>query len=139
MAGCTLGPVSPQLSRGLTCCSQLPLSLPHYIQFILLPVVISLDKNRLSEISLPMSCLCLSAFTAQGQMQGNGAPGGCQRGSYSWKALSHFCSYSRDLRRERRESMWSWLYRTGMPFQRFLKTQTFTDSDSNLQYYSTVY
>lgn len=119
----------PQPSWGLTCCAQLPLSLPQYIQFILLPVDISLDKNRLTEISFPLSCLPLPAFTARGQMQGNGAPGGCQRGSYSWKALSHFCSYSHDLRRQKRESMWTWLCGTGLLFRLFffLKTRTFID------------
>lgn len=33
-------------------------------------------------------------------MQRNGAPGVCQRESYSWKAVSHSCFCSGDLRRE---------------------------------------
>lgn len=93
------GPVSPQLAQGLTCSPQLPLPLQQYIQFILLfPVDVSSDKTRLFEISFPLSCLCRS-LSAQGQMQGIGAPGGCQRESYSWKALSHSCSCSHDLRK----------------------------------------
>lgn len=57
------GPVSPQPAPGLTCSSQLPLYIPHYIQFILFfPFDISSDKTRLFEISFRLSslCLCLS-------------------------------------------------------------------------------
>lgn len=54
------GPVSPQPPWGLTCSSQLPLSLPQYIQFILFfPVSVSSDKTRLFEISFYLSCLCV--------------------------------------------------------------------------------
>lgn len=100
------GPVSPQPAGGLSCSSQLPLSLPQYIHFILsFSVGLSSHNTRLFEILFALSCLCLShslSPAAQGQMQGNGAPGGCQRESYSWKALSHPCSCSHDLRRRGR-------------------------------------
>lgn len=72
-----------------------------------------------SSLSSSMSCQmkpgCLKSryfvfslslyLTAQGQMWGNGAPGGCQRESYSWKALSHSCFCSHDWRRGGREKI----------------------------------
>lgn len=54
------GPVSPQPAIGLTCSSQLPLSLLKYIQFILpFPVNVLSDKTRLFEILFFLSSLCL--------------------------------------------------------------------------------
>lgn len=45
---------------------------------------------------------------AQGQMQGNGLPAGCQRESYSWKALSHSCCCCHDLKKGRGGREYGW-------------------------------
>lgn len=85
--------VSPQVAQGLTCSSQLPPSLPQYHHFLPLLSCRHLVRYIPDYLKSHSHCVASPLLTAQGQMQGNGASGGCQRQSYSWKALSHSCSH----------------------------------------------
>lgn len=90
------GPVSPQPAPGLTSSSQLPVSVLHYIQYILF-FHLTYRQTKPGYLKSHSNCLlsvCLFVFlpvNAQGQRQENEVPGGCQRESYSGKALSHSC------------------------------------------------
>lgn len=101
--------VSPQAAQGLTCSSQLPPSLPQYHHFLPLLSCRHLVRYIPDYLKSHSHCVVSPLLTAQGQMQGNGASGGCQRQSYSWKALSHSCSHERGWQR-----IWIRLYRRGM-------------------------
>lgn len=107
VAGCTVGLFSFNWAEA-TCSSPSPLSPPlYFIQ--LFPADVPSDKKQSKwESLLFVSIALLSA--AQSQMQGNGMPAGCQRESYSWKALSHSCCCSHGLKegRECKEYGWGW-------------------------------
>lgn len=109
--------VSPQPAQGLTCSSLLPLFLQQFTLLNPFSVNVSSDKTWLFEILFSLSCLFHSHCPRPDARKWG--PASCQRESYSWKALSHSCSCSHDLRRRGRERGPTWLNMRPMLFSLF--------------------
>lgn len=106
------GPVSPQPAPGLTSSSQLPVSVLHYIQYILFfPFDIPLDKTRLSEISFQLSSVCLSTCQCSRPEAMHDNAWCLSKGIALMESTESLLPCIPGLRRVWTEGIWTWLYR----------------------------
>lgn len=107
------GPVSPQPAPGLSSSSQLPVSVLHYIQYILFfPVYVPSDKTRLSGISFQLSSVCLSPCQCSRPEARPRNAWWLSKGNLLMESPESLLPCIHGLRR-----VWTWLYRKSETFQ----------------------
>lgn len=112
------GPVSPQPAPGLTFSSQLPVSVLHYIQYILFfPSDVPSDKTRLSQISFQLSSVCLSPCKCSRPEAMPGNAWWLSKGILLMESPESLLPCIHGLRRVWTEGIWTWLYRKSETFQ----------------------